>query len=255
MKNLKLLNKKYLSIILSFLLLGSATLSEEPVDIWDVEENKSTKGTSIVESSEEKKSSQNSIYKMQSQKDSKLNIEEDQTLTSKEIEIVGLYDPAANGLDINMWINSDGEQILKLFNNINKMELSNDASEILNILLLTNAYYPETNISKEQFLELKSNWLIKKSNFELIEDYLLNNQIINEHPKLTKYLVNDYLARSEIKKTCEIFSKIKEQIEDEYLSKFNIYCLIYNNKVEEAQVLLDLKKELGFKDKFYEKKI
>ena len=255
MKNLKLLNKKYLSIILSFLLLGSATLSEEPVDIWDVEENKSTKGTSIVESSEEKKSSQNSIYKMQSQKDSKLNIEEDQTLASKEIEIVGLYDPAANGLDINMWINSDGEQILKLFNNINKMELSNDASEILNILLLTNAYYPETNISKEQFLELKSNWLIKKSNFELIEDYLLNNQIINEHPKLTKYLVNDYLARSEIKKTCEIFSKIKEQIEDEYLSKFNIYCLIYNNKVEEAQVLLDLKKELGFKDSFYEKKI
>ena len=255
MKNLKLLNKKYLSIILSFLLLGSATLSEEPVDIWDVEENKSTKGTSIVESFEEKKSSQNSIYKMQSKKDSKLNIEEDQTLASKEIEIVGLYDPAANGLDINMWINSDGEQILKLFNNINKMELSNDASEILNILLLTNAYYPETNISKEQFLELKSNWLIKKSNFELIEDYLLNNQIINEHPKLTKYLVNDYLARSEIKKTCEIFSKIKEQIEDEYLSKFNIYCLIYNNKVEEAQVLLDLKKELGFKDSFYEKKI
>ena len=255
MKNLKLLNKKYLSIILSFLLLGSATLSEEPVDIWDVEENKSTKGTSIVESSEEKKSSQNSIYKMQSQKDSKLNIEEDQTLASKEIEIVGLYDPAANGLDINMWINSDGEQILKLFNNINKMELSNDASEILNILLLTNAYYPETNISKEQFLELKSNWLIKKSNFELIENYLINNQIINEHPKLTKYLVNDYLARSEIKKTCEIFSKIKEQIEDEYLSKFNIYCLIYNNKVEEAQVLLDLKKELGFKDSFYEKKI
>ena len=255
MKNLKLLNKKYLSIILSFLLLGSATLSEEPVDIWDVEENKSTKGTSIVESSEEKKSSQNSIYKMQSQKDSKLNIEEDQTLTSKEIEIVGLYDPAANGLDINMWINSDGEQILKLFNNINKIELSNDASEILNILLLTNAYYPETNISKEQFLELKSNWLIKKSNFELIEDYLLNNQIINEHPKLTKYLVNDYLARSEIKKTCEIFSKIKEQIEDEYLSKFNIYCLIYSDKADEAQVLLDLKKELGFKDSFYEKKI
>ena len=255
MKNLKLLNKKYLSIILSFLLLGSATLSEEPVDIWDVEENKSTKGTSIVESSEEKTALQNSIYKMQSQKGSKLNIEEDQTLASKEIEIVGLYDPAANGLDINMWINSDGEQILKLFNNINKMELSNDASEILNILLLTNAYYPETNISKEQFLELKSNWFTKKSNFELIEDYLLNNQIINEHPKLTKYLVNDYLARSEIKKTCEIFSKIKEQIEDEYLSKFNIYCLIYNNKVEEAQVLLDLKKELGFKDSFYEKKI
>ena len=50
-------------------------------------------------------------------------------------------------------------------------------------------------------------------------------------------------------------SKIKESIEDNYLSKFNIYCLINNNKKEEAQLLLDLKKELGFEEKFYENKI
>ena len=35
--------------------------------------------------------------------------------------------------------------------------------------------------------------------------------------KLTKYLVDDYLSRSEIKKACEIFSKIKD------LLKMNIY--------------------------------
>ena len=40
-----------------------------------------------------------------------------------------------------------------------------------------------------------------------------------------------------------------------YLSKFNIYCLINNNKSEEAQMILDLKKEVGFEDEFYEKKI
>ena len=41
-----------------------------------------------------------------------------------------------------------------------------------------------------------------------------------------------------------------------YLSKFNIYCLINNNKNEEAQLLLmDLKKELGFEDIFFEKKV
>ena len=55
--------------------------------------------------------------------------------------------------------------------------------EILNILLLTNSYYPQKNISKEQFLELKSKWLIKNSNFKLIEDYLINNQIVNDRPK------------------------------------------------------------------------
>ena len=39
--------------------------------------------------------------------------------------------------------------------------------------------------------------------------------------------------KSEVKKACEIFSKIKVSIQDDYLSKFNIYCLINNNQNEE----------------------
>ena len=255
MKNLKSLNKKYLSVIVFYFFFGLAAQSEEPIDIWSIEQKKTTKNPDIIESPKEKDITQNSIYKMQSQKNDESNIEEDQALASNEIKIVGLYDPSENGLDINMWSNSNGDQILRIFKRINKIDLSKDASEILDILLLTNAHYPEMNISKDQFLELKSNWLIKNSNLQLIENYLLKNQIINEHPKLTKLLVDDYLSRSEIKKACEIFSKIKDSIQDDYLSKFNIYCLVNNNKKEEAQLLLDLKKELGFKNKFYEKKI
>ena len=254
MKNSKLSNKKYFSLILFYLFFGFSTQSQEPIDIWSIEK-KSNKNFNVLESLKEKDTTQNSIYKMQSQKDAGLSIEEDQTLISNKIKIVGLYDPAENGLDINMWSNSNGDHILNIFNRINKMDLSKDASEILDILFLTNAHYPKINISKDQFLELKSNWLIKNSNFQLIEKYLLKNQIINEHPKLTKLLVNDYLSRSEVKKACKIFSKIKDTIQDDYLSKFNIYCLINNGKKEEAQLLLDLKKELGFENKFYEKKI
>ena len=254
MNNLKLLNKKYLSIILSFLIFGFNAQSLEPVDIWNVEGD-TIKDAPILESSKKKSIPQNTIYEMQSKKTDQLNIKEDQTLISKEVKIVGLYDPSKNGLDINMWSNSNGDQILNLIKNINKIQLSKDAAKILDILLLTNSYYPENNISKEQFLKIKSDWLIKNSNFNLIEDYLLNNQIVNENPELTKYLVNEYLSRSEIEKSCEIFSKIKKTIDDEYLSKFKIYCLISNNKLDEAQLLLDLKKELGFKDKFYESKI
>ena len=252
MKILKLLNKKYLLI---FLILATSSFSEEPVDIWKIEEEKPLEKNEDIKNIKEKNTSQNTIYEMQSEKDNKLEIEEDQTLISKEIEVVGIYDPAKNGLDINMWSNSDGAQLLNLIKKIDKINLSEDASEILDILLLTNSYYPSKNISKEEFLEIKSNWLIKNSNLKLIEDYLLNNQIINENPKLTKYLVDEYLSRSEIEKSCEIFSKIKTTIEDEYLSKFNIYCLINDNKNEEAQLLLDLKRELGFIDKFFEKKI
>ncbi len=192
---------------------------------------------------------------MQSQKTEDLIINQDQTLLSKEIKIVGLYDPEENGLDINMWSNSNGDQILSIFKRINKINLSKDATEILDTLLLTNAYYPELNITKNQFQEVKSNWLIKNSNLQLIEDYLLNNQIIEENPRLMKYLVDNYLSRANVEKSCEIFSKIKGPIYDEYLSKFNIYCLINNKRNEEAQLLIDLKKELGFKDKFFESKI
>jgi hypothetical protein len=254
MKNLKLLNKKNLSIVLFYLLFGLAVQSQEPVDIWNIEEKKSTTNIEVIDRIEEN-ATQNSIYKMQSQKDNKFNIEEDQTLISNKIKIVGLYDPAENGLDINMWSKSNGDQIINIFKRINKMNLSKDASEILDILFLTNAHYPEINISKDQFLELKSNWLIKNSNLQLIENYLIKNQIINEHPKLTRLLVDDFLSKSEIKKACEIFSKNTHSIQDDYLSKFNIYCLINDNKKEEAQLLLDLKKELGFEEKFYEDKL
>ena len=255
MRTLKLLNKKRLLIISIFLFFGFGSHSEEPVDIWKNEAKPKIKEADVNKNFIEKKARQNTIYEMQSRNGNVLNVAEDQVLTSKEIEIIGLYDPAENGLDINMWSNSDGDQILNIFKRINKIKLSQDATNILDILLLTNAYYPKLNITKEQFLEIKSNWLIKNSNLQLIEDYLLKNQIINESPKLTKYLVDEYLSRSDVKKSCEIFSKIETPIKDEYLSKFNIYCLINNEKKEEAQILMDLKNELGTMDKIYESKI
>jgi len=255
MKNLKLLSKNYFSVILFSLFFGFTTNSQEPVDIWEVDEKKPEENTTLIEDGGEKNIPQNSIYEMQSQKEGELSIEETQTLISKETKLVGIYDPAENGLDINMWSNSNGDQILNIFKRIDKLELSRDAIEIMDILLLTNAHYPEMNISKKQFLKIKSKWLIKHSNFNLIEKYLLNNQIINEHPKLTKHLVDHYLSQSNVKKACEIFSKIKEPIQDLYLSKFNIYCLINNNKRDEAQLLIDLQSELGIADKFFNKKI
>jgi hypothetical protein len=121
--------------------------------------------------------------------------------------------------------------------------------------MLTNAYYPNQNITEQEFLKFKSEWLIKNSNLDLIEEYLIKNQTTNSHSELTKYLVDTYLSNSNLKKSCEIFAKITQPIEDEYLSRFNLYCLINYGKNEEAQLILDLKKELGFVDNYYENKI
>jgi hypothetical protein len=256
MKILKLLNNKNLSIIIISLLLSISSIAEEkPVDIWNLDK-KETQNISeenlSVENNEE--TPQSSIYKMQSDKKEE-TIKLDAELTSKTIKIVGLYDPQDYGLSISMWSNSDGSILKKLFNNIDKYNLSKDASEILNISLLTNAYYPNQNITEEEFLKFKTNWLIKESNLELIEEYLIKNQITNLHPELMRYMVDKYLSESNVKKSCEIFSKIKEPLQNEYLSKFNLYCLINYGKNEEAQLILDLKKELGFNDEYFENKV
>ena len=256
MKILKLLNKRNLSIVIITLLFPFYLVAEEkPVDIWNIDKQEAESISEENLSIEKKEEiSQSSIYKMQSDKNED-SIKLDQDLTSKTIKIAGLYDPQDYGLSISMWSNSDGSTLKKLFKSIDKYKLSKDASEILNISLLTNAYLPNQNITDDEFLKFKTNWLIKNSNLELIEEYLIKNQITNLHPELMRYMVDRYLSQSDVKKSCEIFSKIKEPLQDEYLSKFNLYCLINYGKNEEAQLILDLKKELGFKDEYYENKI
>ena len=258
MKISKLLNKKFLLILIIFLPFELSLFAEdEPIDIWKIEKSKSdviSSDNNLIKPEDAQKKIEPSIYDLQS-KNIKDEIQLDQTLTSKETQIIGLYDPAANGLDINMWSNSNGDQIKNIFRNLYKMNLSNDAKELLNISLLTNAYYPDQNITQQEFLEIKSDWLIKNSNLQLIEQYLLENQIVDKNIKLTRYLVDQYLSNSDVDKACEIFSKNTKLIEDKYLSMFNIYCLISDNKFDEAQLKYDLRKELGFVDKYFEDKI
>ncbi len=256
MKILKLLNKKYFTIIL-FLFSTIAHTEEKPVDIWNIDKKKSENDT--IEISKEAVPNSNttnstSIYEMQSKKETE-KIKLDNELDSSEIKIIGLYDPEKYDLDINMWVNSDGDQLKNIFTKLQKIKFSDDATEIMNISVLTNAYYPSINISEKEFLKFKSNWLIKNSDLKLIQDYLIKNQALDIQPKLTKFYLDEYLSNNEIEKACEIFSKNLSPLNDEYLAKFEIYCLIRTNKKEEAQLIFDLKKEIGFTDKYFEKKI
>ncbi len=259
MKILKLLSKLHFIFVFSFFFMINLKAEDKPIDIWNIDKTQVEDNNSQLPSNieiEENENSQNkiNIFSMQSEKE--LNtIELENALNFKNLKIIGLYDPEDYGLDINMWINSNGDQLKNIFSKIEKIQLSKDAQEIMNISMLTNAYHPNINISEEEFLKYKSNWLIKNSNLDLIEEYLIKNQVLGVHPNLTKYFVDQHLSQSNLDKACKIFMKNIESIDDEYLSKFNIYCLIYLGKEEEAQLLLDLKKELGFKDKYFEKKI
>ena len=256
MKTSKLLNKKYFSIILILLFGLSSYAEEKPVDIWNIEQKEIEKEN--LETSKNKiqinENEDSNIYNIESQ-EKVSSVSFDKNLEAEKIKIIGLYDPEDYDLNINMWSNSDGDQLKVLFTKLNKMNFSQDAIEIINISLLTNAYHPQKNISEKEFLKFKSEWLIKNSNLELIEEYLIKNQAINLHPELSKFVVDQHLSNTNIDKACEIFLKNTELLTDEYLSKFNIYCLIKNNKREEALLILDINKELGFKDEYFEKKI
>ena len=259
MKILKLLNKKNFTIIFTLLTILSSNAEESPVDIWNINDQLLQKESNNINISNEGENDEDidaekSIYEMQSETPSS-EIKLDQNLDSKEIKLIGLYDPEDFGLDINMWTNSDGDQLKNILSKIHRINLSKDASELLRIALFTNAYNPKKNIQEKEILKFKSDWLIKNSDLNLIEEYLLKNQIINFHPKLTRYLVDEYLSAADEQKACKFFEKILDPIEDEYLSKFYIYCLIKNGKKDDAQIILDLKKELGFQDIYFEKKI
>ena len=234
MKLLKLLNKKNLSILISFFFLQNS-YSIEPVDIWNLEKQ-SNEGNSKNEIIENENLLPNTIFNIQNKIKKEISVDEEENLLLKNINIAGIYDPSDNDLSIDMWVNSDGSKILEIINKIQKISLSKDASEILNIALLTNSYFPEKNINKEQFLKIKSDWLIKQKNLDLIEAYIEKNKNLESQQKLIKYYIDYYLSRSDLGKACNIFEKINFNINDDYISKFNIYCLINLNKNEEAQL-------------------
>ena len=259
MKILRLLNKKNLPIIFFLILICfDAKTEDKPVDIWNIDkkeiEKKKLNDNQILNQNINNQSTQSSIYEMQSQKQIE-TIKLDQNLNLGEVKLLGLYDPKEYDLDINMWMNSDGDQLKNIFSKLNKINFSDDAAEIMNISILTNAYHPKNNISENEFLKFKTDWLIKNSDFDLIKEYLIKNQALDIQPELTRYFLDEYLSSNEIEKACEIFSKNLSPINNKYLSKYEIYCLIKSNKKDEAQIIFDLKKELGFKDDYFEKKI
>ena len=119
MKIIKLLNKKILSIFIIFAIFFSNNINaeDEPADIWDLEKKveKDNSDTSLenIDSSEiniqiENNSSLNNI-----------NIIDSKKLKDNNINIVGLYDPM-NGLDMNMWSNSDGNEIKVILEKLKK---------------------------------------------------------------------------------------------------------------------------------------
>ena len=250
MKILKLLSRNIFIFLFSYFLIISISFANETVDIWNLENNK--KNNEIIKKKEnlDKNNNQTSINNLNST--NLISVEQDEKFNQDENNLVGLYDPDENDLTIDMWEKSDGDKITQIVEKIHKLNLSYDAKNIYNKLILTNSFPPKRNINTQDFINLKINWLIKNNDLELIKEFLVKNDYENYNLSLIKYYLNQNLSLAKIEKSCELFSFIKNLPKDNYITKFQIYCLINENKKEIAQLQYDLFKESGYEDELFD---
>ena len=224
---------------------------EEPADIWEEKENKN----------EEIKASDNEEditieSPILSDDVSKIVIKIDENKIEEQGQsVIGIFDPEENNFNLDMWSQTDGEDIKKILKRIDRLKLSKHSENLLFQVLFTNAYSPKKNLDSDEFLKIKVDWLINKKRIEDLETLLKNNPEVGQNSKAVKFLVNEYLSSADIKSACDKINFIDSKVQNDYLEKFTIYCLINNDQKEEAQIIFDLLIERGFKDKFFENKI
>jgi len=229
-----------------------STWSEEKIDIW--KNNKKApieKNQNIIDKSEKELNfnTSQSITNLE-----KIEIKEGSVIGSDEKKVYGIYEPANYNFDLNMWSSTKADDLRSSLKRLKKIKLSKTSNDILESILFSFSYPPQ-GMNEKEFVNIKVDWLIKNDRTDLIESFLKQNEQFESKDKLVQYVVDKNIASGNIKKGCEKAGFIDEKIKDSYLEKFKIYCLVFNNKKPEAQLLLDLLREQNQSSKFYDDKI
>ncbi len=220
--------------------------AENEVDIW--KKNNSNNSNQEVEKQEDK--IQSPLINKNTITTSNI-IREQESSDINNTLLYGIWDPDKYNFELSMWSKTDGKNIQKTISRISKLQLSETAENILLNTLFSYSYAPE-NLSEKDFLDIKINWLIKNKKDDLIEQFLTKNSDFPNKNKIIQYLVDRNISNANIKIGCEKVNFIGKDIKDPYLEKFKIYCLIFNNKKSQAQLLHDILKEQKLSDKFFD---
>ena len=238
-------------ICLVILTFNSAFGEDEPADIWSKQEDQKKQ-------SKEKDNQKDFTIESPILSDDVtkvvIKIDENQ-IEERGSSIIGIFDPEENNFNLNMWSQTDGEDIKKILKRIDKLKLSKLSEDLLFQVLFTNAYSPKKNLNDEEFLKIKIDWLIKKKRIKDLETLLKNNPETGHNSKAVKFLINEHLSSADIKSACDKINFIDRKVQNTYLEKFRIYCLVNNDLKDEAQLIFDLLKERDFNDEFFEDKI
>ena len=124
---LKSLSKYFCLIILLIFNCNFTYAEEEEVDIW---KNNNQKKKSQNPTLTNDGVSSNSIFKRDREKKEKLFIEENIKNREEDIKIYGIYDPEDNDFKLQMWANTQPQEIKKIVKRIDKLQLSNFSKDI-----------------------------------------------------------------------------------------------------------------------------
>ena len=237
---------------LSIIFFNSLLFSEEKVDIW--KNNKETVNETTQIDEKRTQETSNPSLSTRIKATDKIQIQEGSSIQLEEQKVYGIYDPANYDFNLNMWSTTKATDLRSSLKRLNKIELSKSSSQILEAILLSFSYPPQ-GMSEKEFVDLKINWLIENDRLDLIESFLKQNDQFDSKSKAVEYLVNKNIASGNIKEGCEKARFIDAKIKDAYLEKFKIYCLVFNDKKPEAQLLLNLLREQKQSNNFYDDKI
>ena len=248
---MKLKSFSYL-VGLIIIFFNSLLFSEEKVDIWKNNKETSNEIKQIDEKITQQSSNPPSSTRIKAT--DKIQIQEGSSIQLEEQKVYGIYDPANYDFNLNMWSKTKAADLRSSIKRLNKIELSKSSREILEAILFSFSYPPQ-GMTEKEFVDLKINWLIENDRLDLIESFLKQNDQFDSKSKAVEYLVNKNIASGNIKEGCEKIRFIDAKIKDAYLEKFKIYCLVFNDKKPEAQLLLDLLREQKQSNNFYDDKI
>ncbi len=249
MKISKLLSK--ILFFAYFFLFIQFVYAQEIKEIWSEIEKKEV--TNIDINNKENNSSNITQLEGVKVKLSDENILVEQNLDNSEILLAGLFDPDDNDLNIDMWSKTDGIEIKKLLKKIQSKKLSSFAERLMDVALLTNSYIPKQNFSLDEFENFTLDYLIQKKDFDLVEEFIQKNSSIKDKERLIKHVADYNLSLNKIENSCSAIDSLN-LITDEYLSYFKIYCLITQDKKNEAQLLFDLNSEIDSLNEFFVQK-
>jgi len=249
---MKLKSFNYIIGLVIILFYTPLQSEEKKIDIWDNSKEKKLETPKKLDNESSLKSDIKPLQTIEAVE--KIKIQEGFEIDPNEQKVYGIYEPANYDLNLNMWSTTKAEDLRSSLKRINKIDLSRSSVEILEAILFSFSYPPQ-GMNEKEFVNLKINWLIKNNRIEMLESFLKQNEQFESKSKAVQYLVDKNIASANIKEGCEKIKFIDAKIKDAYLEKFKIYCLIFNEKNSEAQLLLDLLREQKQSSKFYDDKI